>query len=176
MPEKRRFLQWFGCACDADQSPQLSMLRGETDDCGDLYYYRALSWCKRYAKKGQLAQWWPALAPAVRWPGTWEQLRELWRKCHVVEGSLDEIFDWFDVNGWILARANAAAKHMADKRRAGRASAKSRRERARQRRLDFHATPQPHPVQRTLPKTRAPRPQAVSEQKRDSRKDRKDGW
>jgi hypothetical protein len=123
----RNRISWYGVACDADGAPQLAGLRAVAGETADLYYYRALGWCKRYCKRGQLAEWWPALAVSVRWPGRWEELRDLWRRHHVVVGTLDEIFDWDGVNGWLIRRLEAAAKHVADKRRAGRKSGKVRR-------------------------------------------------
>jgi hypothetical protein len=122
---------WVAVSCDADASPQLDNLRALTDDAGDLYYYRAVVWLKRYCTKGQLSQWWPALARAVRWPSAWEDLRDLWRRCGLVTGSLDEIWDWQKTNGWIIERAEKAARHMERKRAAGRKSGRVRRERAK---------------------------------------------
>lgn len=122
---------WAAVSCDVDACPQLDTLRVLTDDVGDLYYYRAVIWSKRFCPKGQLAQWWPALARAVRWPSPWEELRDLWRKAGVVVGSLDELFDWHKVNGWIIERAEKAARHMEQKRAAGRKSGRVRRQKAR---------------------------------------------
>ena len=146
---------WFGVSCDADASPQLAMLRAETDDTGDLYYYRALGWCKRFCRTGNLADWWQALSTSIRWPGQWSELRDIWRKCHVVEGSLDSLFDWARLNSWLVGRQDKAKNHMAEKRAAGVASGKSRRETAQQLRLLLAQLRPPKMRQQVLPKTRA---------------------
>ena len=58
--------RWTGIDNDADQSPPLGRLRGAVaeirGDFGDVLYYRAVVWCKKYAPQGQLENCWADLA------------------------------------------------------------------------------------------------------------------
>lgn len=153
MAGKRHKGLWFGTSCDAEASPPLAMIRAEHGDMWDVFYYRAEGWCKRFERTGCLAKWWPALASSLRWPGSPESMAESFRKCHLVSGPADELYDWHRLNGWLNDRQEAAAKHMEDKRKAGKASGRARRAKAKQMRLAL--VPKPRKArQATLPKTR----------------------
>jgi hypothetical protein len=128
-PGKRRRVsresnrRWFAIDCSADSSPPLFRLRNQAGPLADVYYYRAVAFCKLYAPDGQLENSWPDLAAYLRWPDAPEELRDLCRACGVVSPPRDRLYLWFESNGWILRQkaADAAAhrqKRTDDKRRA----------------------------------------------------------
>lgn len=102
---------------------------------GDVYFYRAVSFAKLYANHGCIEpqgspSLWRDLAAFVRWPDGVDTLRALFVSCGVVSGKTAEIYGWQETNGWILEKNEREAKRQADKRAAGRASAKARRKKA----------------------------------------------
>lgn len=158
---KRKHTSWFAIQCKAFAGPQLSMARGELGRISDLHYVYAHAWCKQYAQNGQLRDWWPALAEHVGFEYGWEALRDLWRKCCIVVGPMDEIFDWYETNGWILrdqiGRAESMAALRASRSTAGKKSGKARRIKAKQLRLKL-ASEAKAAAQLALPRTRKARP------------------
>jgi hypothetical protein len=118
---------WYAVDVSLDNSPPLASLRQFQGPTADVYFYRALAFCKLYARGGAIREMWPAVAGFVRWPDSWEDLRDLWRNAGLVFGPEDELFQWMGTNGWLIAKGEAAAKRSRQNRRAARIGAKRRR-------------------------------------------------
>jgi hypothetical protein len=118
---------WFAVDVSLDNSPPLASLRQFQGPTADVYFYRACAFCKLYARAGALRELWPAVAGFVRWPDSWEDLRDLWRRAGLVFGPEDELYQWMGTNGWMLAKQAAEAKRSAQNRKAARLGAKKRR-------------------------------------------------
>ena len=127
---------WFAVDCAADQSPPLVRLRAAAGPQADIYYVRALAFCKLYAPAGDLETLWADLAAFVRWDGAPGELRDLFRAVGLALPPRDRLYLWYESNGWILrARAADAAKHRKLRAKADRHAKAERIRRAR-----VHAT------------------------------------
>ena len=132
---------WYAKKCSLDQSPPLLELRARMEsDTACAYFDRCLSFCKIYQPTGQLLPCWGAVARFVRWPGTGDEMRDLFRDCGLVDPSRqDELFGWETSNAWIIRKQEAerrrAIENRKKKRKAGKASGKARRAKAKLRAL-----------------------------------------
>ena len=130
--------RWTGIDNDADQSPPLGRLRGAVaeirGDFGDVLYYRAVVWCKKYAPQGQLENCWADLAVGIRWPESVAELRDTFRTTGIVSPPRDSLFLWWESNGRVLCQMKVDAdahreKRKTDKRRAKAAAEARKRKR-----------------------------------------------
>jgi hypothetical protein len=102
------------------------------NDLADIYYLRALSFCKQFAQAGELENSWDDLRVFIRWPGELSELRDAFCECGIVDRQRRcLLYRWEESNGWIVRKYAQDAKRQMDKRKAGRASARARRVRAR---------------------------------------------
>ena len=127
---------WAAVGAYAHHSPQLSLCRRYGGPLSDGYYYRAIAYCKLFCPKGELANHWDTLSVFILWPDEPEGLRDLFRRVGLVLGDKDELWDWVKLNGWLLQKQAKDAKRQSDKRKAGRISARKRRERMRKQQED----------------------------------------
>jgi hypothetical protein len=68
------------------------------------------------------------LAAFVRWSGQPSDLRDLFRACGLLVSDRDLLYDWDEINGWIIDRAERERKRAA-KNRAREAAEEARKER-----------------------------------------------
>ena len=131
--------RWTGIDNDADQSPPLGRLRSATTgikgDFGDVLYYRAVVWCKKYAPQGQLENCWADLAVGIRWPGSVAELRDTFRATEIVRDPRDSLFLWWESNGRVLRQMKLDAEAHRAKRETNKRRAKASAE-ARKRKRD----------------------------------------
>ena len=126
---------WVAVSCDADQSPELMRLRDILGETGDVFYYRAVAWCKKFEHFGMLSDHWGILRRATRFEGSADELRDAFRMSGaVLPDRKDQLFDWVRTNGWILAKQEKDRKRVEARRKAAKVSAKVRRDRARKQR------------------------------------------
>jgi len=123
---------WAALPCDVHYSEPMARVRRMYSPTADVYYYRAIAWCKAYeVKSGEMFGRWEGFAAWAQWPDSPEGLEHLFTASGLVVGAKQELFWWYRFNGWILAKYDRDAKRQRDRRRAGKASAKARREKAR---------------------------------------------
>ena len=105
---------WHGIHGDADVAAPLRNLRKETSeirgDFGDVLYYRAVAWCKKFSLAGQIVGRWEDLAAFIRWPGTTAELRNLFVRCAIVRDPNDTLYLWHESNGRVLRQMEADAR------------------------------------------------------------------
>lgn len=111
----------------AHHSPPLLMLRHSLGPLGDVYFYRALLFCKEYLRSGELVSSWSALACYAAWPDDPEAMQLAFRAAGAVCGPKDELWEWHQYNGWLIQMRKRAADKKARQRAAGRASGRARR-------------------------------------------------
>jgi hypothetical protein len=119
---------WYGVACDLDCCPGLVRLRNAAGEYSDVLFYRAMAFCKSYEQSGCLRDRWQDLAAFVRWSGQPSDLRDLFRTCGLLVSDRDLLYDWDEINGWIIDRAERERKRAA-KNRAREAAEEARKER-----------------------------------------------
>lgn len=119
---------WFAVDTSLDMSPPLARFRAEHGSTADSYFYRALAFAKQYARAGAFAEMWPAVAEFVRWPNGYQELQASWRRCGLVFGDADELYQWAGTNGWIQAKKENERKRSERNRKAARIGARKRRE------------------------------------------------
>jgi hypothetical protein len=155
---------WAGITVSAPESSPLLDFCETYGDTADAYYYRAVCWCKKFHRSGQITSTatlaptdvWRELARAIRWPRPFEELRDTWRQCRVVVGPADQLFDWEESNGRIMRAKEQDRLNKERKRKAGRASGKARRKKKRKRR-QLSLLPSKRPAARQMPLIRKPR-------------------
>ena len=138
----------------AHHSPPLANLRAQLGPLHDVYFYRAMLWCKEYLRSGRLEGAWSALASFVQWPDDAEALAIAFRLAGVVSGEHDDMWEWDEYNGWLIRRAKEESERKRKERQAAKAksragvkSGKARRRKAKQ--LALLPTPR-KPRQRPL--------------------------
>jgi hypothetical protein len=118
---------WYGVAADLDGFPGMVRLRNAAGEYADVLFYRSICFCKLYEQTGCIRERWQDLAAFVRWPGQPAELRDLFRTCGLLVSDRDLLYDWDEVNGWIIDRAERERKRAA-KNRAREAAEEARKD------------------------------------------------
>jgi hypothetical protein len=85
-------------------SKPLYLLRRDLGSLADAYFYRMVQWVKEYRQSGCVRDDWEQIASWIAWPDGPDDLAGIMRRCGVVEGSADKVFDWEKWNGWLLEK------------------------------------------------------------------------
>jgi hypothetical protein len=104
-------------------------MRSQAGALADVYFYRACAFAKLYAPAGSMETAWDDLAVWINWPDTPDDLRRMFRQSGAVSGPRDLLYLWDETNGWLIRKYARDAQRQANKRKAGKASARARRTR-----------------------------------------------